>query len=171
MAQNTEYHYFQGKSKFSRVLRPDLEYRNWTQTLILTPKSYEDFMKLKEPKGDRAGVLTECKKTEDGYVVTFKRPMEKTYQGKSQAFPPPLVLDADGQPWQENRLIGNGSDLTVKVELYGYTAPVTKKKGSAIRMVSVRVDNLIPYEMKKDFSDVELQQAAGLAEQPKVDLF
>lgn len=165
-----EYHYFQGKSMYSKILKPDLEYRNWNQPVILTPKSYEDFMKLKEPRdegdGKRAGILTECKKTEDGYMVTFKRPMEKTYGGKSQAFAPPVVLNADGTPWESGKLIGNGSDVTVKVELYGYTQPVTKKKGSAIRMESVRVDNLVPYEMKKDFSDVELQQASGLSEQP-----
>lgn len=161
-------YYFQGKSKYSKVLMPDLEYQCWSQPLYLTQESYEQFMKLKEPTGEIAGIMNEVKKEEDGYFVNFRRPMTKTYQGKLQSFAPPVVVDKDGKPWEGRNLIGNGSDLTVKVEWYPFTSPFTKKKGSAIRLVSVRVDNLVPYEAKKDYSDIEVQAVKGLDTKPAV---
>jgi hypothetical protein len=165
-------YYFQGKCKYPKLVNPDIEYRCWSVQTCLTKKSYEDFMKLKDGSDTVEGILNNVKLGEDGeYWVTFKRPMEKTYKGKSQLFTPPKLLNADGTPFPPSTMIGNGSDITVKVEWYTFQPPFKKKKGSAIRMESVRVDNLVPYEMKKDFSQVELQQVEGLLDQPAPQLF
>lgn len=161
-----EVYYFQGKCKYPKLIKPDLEYRCWSIQTMLTQKSYEDFMKLKEETDTRVGILNEVKKDDDGYWVNFKRAMSKTFKGKEQLFTPPIILAADGTPWPEGTMIGNGSDVTVKVEFYTFQPPFKKKRGSAIRMESVRVDHLVPYEIKKDFSEVQLQQVSGLAEQP-----
>lgn len=163
-----KYYYFTGKSFMSRILKPDVEYNCWSQPLYLNPESYDLFMKLKEGTSECEGILNEVKQKEDGYLVNFRRPLVKKFKGQEQALTPPIILDKDGLPWQENCLIGNGSDITVKTEWYTYTLKYKKNmKGSAIRLVGARIDNLIPYEMNRDFSDEEKKMTEGLPEQPK----
>jgi len=55
-------------------------------------------------------------------------------------FGPPKVVDADGNTWDENVLIGNGSDITVKINVW------KGNKATKIRWDAVRVDNLVEYE-------------------------
>lgn len=52
----------------------------------------------------------------------------------------PTVLDAEGNPF--NKLIGNGSDVTVKVSIYD----TPQAKGT--RLESVRVDKLVEYKVE-----------------------
>jgi hypothetical protein len=117
-------------------------------------------MELKERKGEVEGILNEVKKDEDGYSVMFKRPMEKW----GTQLTPPQMMDKDGNPWK-GELIGNGSDITVKVECYQYKKPFNKGKGRAIRLAAVRVDNLIPFE-RREMTGEQLRQVKGLDEQP-----
>lgn len=168
--RNVEYYYFQGKASWAKLVAPDLEFKNWNVKVHLTPESYNDFMKLKEPQGDIAGILNEVKQDDDGYFVVFKRPTEKEYKqanGKKEIklFLPPEILDAEGQPIR-GVSIGNGSDITVKVECYRYTKPFKQGRGRAIRMVSVRVDNLVEYN-RKDFTPEQSEMVQGLETQPK----
>lgn len=165
----TKYYYFSGKAKFGpRLTKPDLEYGCWSTVLYLDDKSLAQFRQLKETTDGVEGIQNELKQDEDGWYVNFRRPMEKNFQGKTQALTPPVVLDANNMPWQESALIGAGSDLTIKVSWYSFNKPFKKGvKGSAIRLESARVDNLVPYEMKKDFTDQEHKQVQGLPEQPK----
>lgn len=164
----SEYHFFKGKSLYSHLLKPDIEYRRWSQQLVLTPESADLFLKLKESTPECEGILNDLKSTEDGYTANFSRPMSKDFGGgKEELLTPPIILDANNEPWPDNVLIGNGSDITVKVELYKYNIKFKKgKKGSAIRLVSARIDNLVPYEMKKDFTEEQLKAVEGLPEQP-----
>jgi hypothetical protein len=166
VARNTEWYYFQGKASWAKLITPDLEFKNWNIKVHLTPDSYNQFMKLKEPQGDIDGILNEVKQDDDGYFVVFKRPTEKKFGNEIKMFSPPEVLDADGNT-MHNIMIGNGSDVTVKVECYKYNKPFKKGRGRAIRLVSVRVDNLITYERKKDFTEAQEHAVAGLEAQPK----
>jgi len=167
MANKT--YYFSGKAKFGpRLIKPDLEYRCWNVVLYLDDKSLEQFRKLKDGADGIEGIMNELKQDEDGFYATFKRPMSRTYNGKEQAFTPPVVIGADNMPWQDHRLIGIGSDLTVKCEWYSFNKPFKKNtKGSAIRLVSARVDNLVEYTPQKDYSEEEVKMVKGLPEQPK----
>lgn len=166
VARNTEWYYFQGKASWAKLITPDLEFKNWNIKVHLTPDSYNQFMKLKEPDGEIDGILNEVKQDDDGYFVVFKRPTEKKFGNEIKMFSPPEVLDADGKTMKGVH-IGNGSDVTVKVECYKYNKPFKKGRGRAIRLVSVRVDNLIPYERNKDFTEQQEHAVAGLEAQPK----
>lgn len=165
----TSYVYLKGKAKYCKLLgRGDAEYRCWSTGLYLTPESYDTFMKMKENTDEVDGILNEVKKDDDGYYVNLRRPFAKVFQGKEKALDPVIVLDHNNLPWQSHILIGNGSDITCKVEHYTYKAPFSKKKGSAIRLLSARVDQLVPFEMDKDFTEDQQKQVKGLAEQPRM---
>src|SRR3990167_7095580 len=162
---NVEWVYFQGKAKWARLINPDLKFNCWSMVLYPTPESYAQILELKETKNNVAGILNVIKKDEDGYNITLKRPVNKPMRGKVVAFSPPEVLEADGKTPLRNALIGNGSDVTCKCEYYKYNTPIGGK-GTAIRLLSVRVDTLIPYEMKKDFTEDQLKAVEGLSEHP-----
>lgn len=172
--RNVEWVYFRGKGKWIRILKPDVEYNCWNLSLYLDQPSIETFMQLKEPRGNEEGILNELK-TDEGtgelYVV-LRRPVTKEFKGKVTAFRPPIVVDKENKPWLPHIGIGNGSDLTVKVERYGYNKRMGKGgRGSAIRLVSVRVEELVPFEMKKDFTEEELKAVDGLLQQPPPAMF
>ena len=67
-------------------------------------------------------------------------PVEKGSDELGYVFGPPKVVDAENKPWDEEVLVGNGSDITVKLNIWKGTK-VTK-----VRWDGIRVDNLIPYE-------------------------
>lgn len=154
-----KYVYFKGKgSWFQHLFNLDQEYSKWHVTLHLTPESLEEFRALQ--------VKTHLKKDDDGYYVKLSRPSSRVYSGKLTPFAPPQVFDKDGMPLTDSARIGNGSDITVKCELYQYTPPGGKARANAIRLESVRIDNLIPYEPNRDYTDEQAKAAAGLTDQP-----
>lgn len=152
-----DYVYFSGKCSWANhLLVPDGEYNKWHVTLHFTPESLEKFRELK--------LRTHLKKDDDGYYAKLSRPTQKLIRGKMVAFAPPQIFDRDGKPFTGH--VGNGSDVTVKCEAYKYTPPGGKERLNAIRLESMRVDNLIPYEPKRDYTDEQAKAAAGLTEQP-----
>lgn len=147
--QPSEFIYLTGKAKWARLDRPDDKFANppvWSIQLYMDDKTYQEFSKIKEEKG----LLNVIKKDDDGYNVLLKRPTSKLMRGKLVPFSAPEVLEQDGKTPLRSALVGNGSDVTCKVEMYSYNKP-TGGKGHAIRLMSVRVDNLIPYNAQRDF--------------------
>lgn len=137
--------FFKGKASWFRVIQGDPEYKVWSVKLHFDQDSYSKFMQLKEDDGDVAGIMNEVKKDDDGYFHVFKRQFFKDFGKGPEPLQPPLVLDANNQPWDPKVMVGNGSDITVKCELYRYKARMSKKQGRAIRLAAVRIDNLVPY--------------------------
>lgn len=98
--------------------------------------------KMGVPVDGMMGQLVKREEDADGNkIITYKvsRPhmefnFEEPYMG------PPKVVDADGNPWDEEVLIGNGSDITVKLDVW------IGNKAKKVRWEAVRVDNLVPYE-------------------------
>lgn len=164
VARNVEWYYFKGKASWARVQLPDLEFKNWNIRVYLTPESLVEFNKLKEPKGDVEGILNEVKQDDEGSYITLKRPMFKNWGKGDEPLTPPEVIDANNQPIPNSTLIGNGSDVTVKVECYKYRKPFNKGQGRAIRLVGVKVEHMIPYS-RKDFSAHQEHAIAGLVDQ------
>ncbi len=156
-----DYVYFKGKgSWFQNLFILDTKFEpQWRIKCHLTADSVEDFKALK--------TKTHLKKDDDGYFTNFTRKARKiTRTGKELIFEAPGVFDKDGIPMGKESRIGNGSDITVKCELYQYTPPGEKEPKNAIRLASVRIDNLIPYEAGKDYTAEQAKQAEGLTSQP-----
>src|SRR5688572_7094049 len=110
MPGRTEYILLQGKGKWIRPQSPD-KYGNWSMVLYPNPESYNKLLELKQ-----RGLKNEIKKDEDGYFTTLRRPQQKVYAGKVKGFAPPEIVGPDGLPF--HALIGNGSDVTAKIEVY-----------------------------------------------------
>lgn len=168
----TEYIFLSGKAKWVKSQIPN-KFGDYSFVLYPDDASYDKILALKDGP---SGVKNVIKKDEEGYNVTFKRPQSKLIAGKVKGFTPPEILDGsktldDGShPPLRDILVGNGSDVTVKIEVYSYTSPITKQVGRATRWVSMRIDNLIPFQTRRDFDTDQADQISGLSDQP-VPLF
>lgn len=159
----TEQVYFSGKGYWAKLVHPDIEYNNWNIKLYFDEPSLSLFEQLQKEEDGVAGILNEVKMDDEGKYHVFKRPVSKNFGNGDERLTPPVVLDASGQPFQGG--IGNGSDVTVKCELYRYNNRRTKKPGRAIRLEGVKINSLVPYE-KKDMLPEQQKLAAGLDERP-----
>lgn len=152
----------QGKCAWARLIHVN-KYGNWSMRLYFDAPSLDKFKSLQD-----IGILTRLHKDEENqYYADFKRLPSKEYKDKFGAskkinFTPPIVLQRDGTSLHKDE-IGNGSDVTLELEIYQYTIPTTGgKKGKALRIHSVRVDNLIPFIPTNDLTVKEKEAIAGI---------
>lgn len=158
----TEYEYLSGKVKFVNMHQPD-QFKNWSVAIYLDDRSKIKWAALKEK-----GIQNELLKDEEGYLARLRRPIEKTYRdGTKKGMLPVVVLDKEGAPFTGG--IGRGSDVTCKMEVYTYQKPIKGQgKGCAIRLESMRIDNLVPFTNPKDeFIPSHAKAVEGLSEQPE----
>lgn len=101
----------------------------------------EHLNSLGVPTDGMMGNLLKRKKLDDGTVeIVYKitRPhMEPNFEDPLMG--PPKVVDADNNEWDPEVLIGNGSDITVKLNVW------TGTKAKKIRWDGVRVESLVEY--------------------------
>jgi hypothetical protein len=162
MAPKTEHIYLSGKSKWTQTKQVD-KYGKWGICLYLDPASKETWLKMKEK-----GILNEINEDDDGEFIRLRRDQQKTFRdGTTRGFVPIKVLDKQGNPYDGN--IGNGSDVTCKVEMYSFKKPFGPGLGYGIRLEAIRVDNLVPFEgKKKDAFDPDTAKLIeGLADAPE----
>lgn len=140
---------FRGKTNFAKVLGPPVgnkwgDDKNWTVDLVLGPESVKEAKAL--GIGDRI-------KRKDDYLdgqphMSFKQPELRKSGEKND---PIKVVEIDGKtPWDQNKLLGNGTDVDIKFAVADFGKG--KKKGVYIR--SIRVLKLVPYE-RKEFADID----------------
>lgn len=137
----TEHFYFQGKAKWAKLglgddptFNSDQEYECWKVNVYLDDPSWESFRK--------SGLRLEPKEDDDGKYVTFRRPFRKLIKNEIVEFEKPPVLVADKETGKNNvmnGLLGNGSDVIVKVAVYD------SRKGKAHRLEAVQVQTLVEY--------------------------
>lgn len=143
--------YLQGKSKFARNLISVDNFDKYSVSLCsMTPASYDLISAL--------NVRNIIKKDEDGYSVKLSCPRSKMMKGKPVFFEPPTIIDTDGIT-KKDLIIGDGSDITCKVQVYTYKPPGEQERKNAIRLASVRVDNLVPFLRERDLEGYDLQVA------------
>lgn len=153
--------YIQGKVSWVKYVTPDPTYNKWACTIHPNAEGIEIIRELQTQ-----GVKNQFKKDEDGYYINFSRPTERKIKGKIIGMTAPVVLNSDGTP-MDGVAIGNGSDGTMKLEVYTHPTP-TGGKAKAARWAALKIDNLIPFNKDTDFPDpAQKEQAAGLEEQPQ----
>jgi len=171
MPGNTEYIFLQGKGSWIRPHQVN-PWGKWSMVLYPDAKSLE---KLRELQAE--GVKNSISKDDDGWYVRLSRPTELKVNGKLIGLRPPEVFDAtkplpDGgyMPLKDTP-IGNGSDVTVKMEVYQHRVPSgpdgKPKYAKAMRWNSLLVENLVPFQSRKEFTEDELKAVRGFEEQPK----
>lgn len=159
--KGSDYIYIQGKVSWVKYITPDPMYNKWSVTIHPNTEGIEAIRELQTQ-----GVKNQFKKDEDGYYIQFSRPTDRKIKGKVVGMTPPVVLDKDGNPL-DGVAVGNGSDATVKLEIYSHPTP-SGGKAKAARWASMKVDNLIPFNKDTDFPDpAQREQAEGLTEQPE----
>lgn len=141
----SKYYYLSGKAKWARLYSPDDMYKNYKIDVALDDESKAVFKE--------SGMTMKTKVADDGEYITFRRPESKVIKDELVKFDPPLVTDVDGQ--KIDALVGNGSDVTIKVVVYDTV------KGKGHRLEAVRVDNLIPYEKPQEAATTATVAAAA----------
>lgn len=154
-----------GKCKWAHVTRLN-RYDAWSVELWPQPDDLEVIRELQAK-----GLKNTMRKDDDGYFIRFKRDPFKditlrTGERKRLTFVPPTVSMADGSPLPHGVSIGNGSDVTVLLEVYTHGTP-GGGKAVAARLEGVRVDNLVPFNPETDYTDEEKEAVDKLIEQPK----
>lgn len=154
----SEFKYVQGKVAW---FRPDTV-NNWNKYSCQLHPDTKSLEVIRELQAQ--GLKNNLKKDEDGYFIHFTRPVAKTFRsGKTVAFAPVEVFDKEGVPF--HGAVGNGSDVTLKLEIYPYEFEGVK--GIGARWVSARVDNLVPFSPGSDMTEVESEAASGLLDRPE----
>ncbi len=161
MANNKNYVYIQGKAAWCRFVTPN----QWGKWSCQIHPNAEGLEVIRDMQG--RGAKNVLKKDDDGYFCNIGRPVSKEYvkSGTIQAFDAPIVVDKEGKPL-DGSTVGNGSDVTLKVEWYEHKTP-GGGKAVALRLESVRVDNLVPYEPDRDMTSHDKEAVAGLKDQPE----
>lgn len=160
--KKTRFEFVSGKLSWVRVVKPDLTYNCWTVTLHPDAASLE---KIREWQGE--GLKNQIKKDEDGWNVKFRCNVSRERKdGTVWTFEPPKVVDKDGRPF-DGTTIGNGSDGTVKLEVYEHATP-GGGRAIAARLVGLKVDNLVPFDPETNFTEQEAKDTEDLRKQPEV---
>lgn len=149
----------QGKVKYIHAVNFN-KYDKWSIVIYPDPKSLEVIRDLQAE-----GVKNVMKKDEDGYFIQFSREPTKLIRGKVVAFAAPRVQDNEGKVFDGLR-VGRGSDVTVRLEVYQHGTP-SGGKAKAARWDSVRVDNLIVWEIDKDMPPSEAAATKDLNNSPQ----
>ena len=128
-----------GKAYYAKILGDPIpnynkDGREWKMDLILTKAALPELKKL--------GISDRVKSKEDycdgqPYLTFKQRELKK--DGSTNK--PIQVVDVRNKPWDQDTLIGNGSDVDVKFVVVNYGPGM--KDGVYIR--GVRVLNLVPY--------------------------
>lgn len=159
--KKANFQYVQGKASWVRVVKPDVAFNCWAVTIHPTPDSLE---KIRDWQAE--GLKNQLKKDDDGYYCKFRCDVSKQRKdGSVWTFKQPETVDKDGKP-MDGSIIGNGSDVTLKLEVYEHGTP-GGGRAIAARLVGVRVDNLVPFNPETDFTDAEQARVEGLKEQPE----
>lgn len=128
----------QGKCKWAHTKRPN---RFGDYSIDIYPN--EPSLKIVEGL-IKEGIMNRLKKDDDGYYIRFKRPTAIKSRKTQQLIPldPPQVIDSDRR--HLDVFIGNGSDVSVLLEVYGGKNPMGNPYKAA-RFKGVKVENLVPF--------------------------
>lgn len=153
------YEYISGKASWCKTKSPETygDDSFWSATIHPDAKGLE---LARELAGK--GMKNHIKKDDDGWFIKFKRPVSrKLRNGTKAAMIAPEVMDADGKPFEG--LIGNGSDVTFKLEVYDHNTP-TGGKAKAARLGAIKIHTLVPYDVPS-LDEKQRRLTEGLPEQ------
>jgi len=131
-------YFWSGKCMWAKLEEPDAKYEKWTLDFYPDDKGWEEF------RESGLGVEVRKNKETDEEYIKLSRPVQKKIKEELVDFDKPLIIGKDNEPMEDRPLIGNGSEVTVKVLIYD------TKRGKGHRLEAVRIDNLVEYVGKTD---------------------
>ncbi len=131
----------QGELWWVRTKEPE-EFNGKRQWKCMIRPTQEGVMKLLDLQSK--GVKNMLKKDEKGYYINFNRPTERKNKAGVvvQKFEAPKVYNTDGTEF--DGLVGNGSEGSIKLEIYQHATP-TGGKAHAARLWSIHLTKLVEY--------------------------
>jgi hypothetical protein len=132
-----EHVYLSGKCRWSKGLFTPSGFKKYGFKVNLDNPSLSIVLDLK-----KRGIKNELIKDEEGYWINLTRPSEINVRNQIKAMLPPIVITAEGKPWNVDKPIGDGSDVTCKVAVRTYKTPFGVE-GISIRLESVKIDSLV----------------------------
>jgi hypothetical protein len=136
---SSRFEYFTGPCKWAMLDKMDEEYRNYKINIYLDKANLKKFTE--------SGINIKLHEDDEGKYVIFKRNVDRLLEGMPEK-PKKLLHDGDGNYSEFNGLIGNGSTVTAKVQVYN------GKKGVGHRLEAVAIEKLIPYGDQQDDSEL-----------------
>lgn len=132
--------YFQGTARWAKVHKPDSKYNKYSVDLYMDEPSWSSFRK--------SGLQLKVREDDNGKFVKFSLAASRLVKDEVIKAKPE-VYDADNNPMTKD--IGNGSKVTIKVEVFD-TA-----NGPGHRLVAIRADELVEYDDPKKVSDDSIE--------------
>lgn len=128
--------YLSGVCRWAKLQKPDARYNYYGLELKPDETSLADLQAL--------GITTlKPSKDGEGYYSFKRRPDQVIWSNREQRKAgPPEVYGSDGRSTKE--LIGNGSEVTICIEVFPYDNKFGK--GISCRLDKVKVDKLVRYE-------------------------
>ena len=155
-----EYVYLSGKCKWAKGLLAPSQFKKYSFKLNLDNPSLSIVLDLK-----KKGIKNEVSKDEDGYWINLSRPSEINIRGAMRGIEPPVIITSENIPWNKDKMIGDGSDVTCKVAVRNWKSPFGVP-GVSIRLESVRIDNLVEFTTD-NWPEAQAKQIKGLDEATK----
>lgn len=149
-----------GKCKWAYVKNLDTKYEpQWKITIFMDPTEAKRMMEVGF-KVHRVDELLNPDLAELGqYRMNCTRKEKKRGKAAGQLNDPPILIDADNEPFED--ILGDGSDVIVTYKVYNWT--YNGNPGVSPDLEKVKVINLIPYVPK----DAE-ETAPAVVEEPPV---
>lgn len=139
-------YYFSGEARYPKLVDAVDKYnpeegKEWTIDVKLDEASEVLFQE--------SGCQLRTSKDGQGFR-TFRRPVQKVINDTIYDYAAPTIVDETNAPLDTAvaKTIGNGSKVTIKVDIYG------TRKGKGHQLEAVRVDELVPYDQAKAPVDV-----------------
>ena len=153
--------FWSGKVSWVNTRSPD-KFGRYGCCFYPNQDAYNEIMVLKQQGLQN---MVKQDKVDGSYFINVSRPTQiVTRVGKIIALAPVEILGEDGKTPYHGE-VGNGTDATIKVEIRKYKKPAGGD-GVAIRLVSIRLDHLIPVT-SDDFPPARKKSVEGLATAPR----
>lgn len=98
-----------------------------------------DFYLKKKERGS-----SELKVLEDGRkILTYRRPEKNADDKENKRV---IVIDGEGMPWEQEKLIGNGSIVDIQYNVFELAAKRGNPKRGKLALIKMMVRELVPFE-------------------------
>lgn len=146
-----QYYYFTGTCKWAKLQSPDEMYDTFNVCLYMDEESEKAF--------DSSPFTMNYRTDDDGRFIRFRRAnAPKEVRGRLvHPGGKPLVMDKEGNVF--DGLVGNGSNVTVKILAYPYK--YGSKSGFGHRLEAVKINELVEYEPRITSEDTGTPNAGS----------
>jgi hypothetical protein len=85
------------------------------------------------------GIKNKLNKDDDGYSITFSRPMFIKTKSKGEVLLEPVIVTDEEDIVLEDKYIEDGTEITIKLETYGGKSPTGFGSYKAARLAQVKI--------------------------------